>query len=125
MASCVGSLIVHYDDTLAGCTQDDEPEGVPAATCGMKARRSAAPCGRSQVATIAAPTHNRRSRGRASEDSVKGGERLGGGACAQPEPESLSCISKFVAVWCVEAFDARLSVEPRGVALGASEHERR
>ena len=27
MATCPGSLIVHADGTVAGCTEDDEPDG--------------------------------------------------------------------------------------------------
>jgi hypothetical protein len=27
MATCPGSLIMHMDGTVAGCTEDDEPDG--------------------------------------------------------------------------------------------------
>jgi hypothetical protein len=40
VATCPGSLIVHADGTVAGCTEDDEPNGSAAARHGMRATRS-------------------------------------------------------------------------------------
>jgi len=54
MATCPGALIVHADNTVMACTEDDEPAAVVALTSVTKATRSGVGPGPCRAATTAA-----------------------------------------------------------------------